>query len=226
MMIDIIIVVFCNVKIAKTVNAHRRKIAVKQESVAQCNPKLAEKIHGRGVETDTDKNLGNKTFNVFNSLGRCRTKEQLGPSDDQQGISAVRVVFVSEKDRNCTPKEEKPTDLNAENKLHYDLQVVCSSKITTEQTVESKQRLQTKEIRGDDIHITRTISLIVFVFCFCWLPCFAMDSMETAGVFPPRNLRMAGIYLIFLDSVVGPFIYGIRNRKLRKAFMEVLKCGS
>ena len=235
MSIDIIIVLFCNVKIVKTVNAHRRKIAVKQESVAQSNPKLARKIHGGGVETDTDKNLGNKTFNVFNSLGRCRTKEQLGPSDDQQGISAVRVVFVSEKDRNCTPKEEKPTDLNAENKLeegnlqlqlHYDLQVVCSSKITTEQTMESKQRLQTKEIRGDDIHITRTISLIVFVFCFCWLPCFVMDSMDTAGVFPPRNLRMAGIYLIFLDSVVGPFIYGIRNRKLRKAFMEVLKCGS
>ena len=238
MLIDVITVVFCNVKIVKTVNAHRRKIAVKQE-FSQSNLTLAKKIHGGEVEHDTDKNLGNKTFNVFNSLGaqkhkKCWTKEQLGPSNNNCGVSAVRIIFVSEKHRDCTPMEEKPTDFNAVNKreedhlrqLHYaDSQVVCCSKITTEQTMESKQQLQTKEIRGDDIHITRTISLIVLVFCFCWLPCFVMDSMDAAGVFPPRNLRMAGIYLIFLDSVVGPFIYGIRNRKLRKAFMEVLKCG-
>ena len=146
----------------------------------------------------------------------------------------MKIIFVSEKQQDCIPKEEKRTDFNALSKieedhvqqLHYpDSQVVCCSKNTTEQTMASKQQLQTKVIRGDDIHITRTISLIVFVFCFCWLPCFVMDSMDAAGVFPPRNLRMAGIYLIFLDSVVGPFIYGIRNRKLRKAFMEVLKCG-
>ena len=244
MLVDIITVVFCNVKIVKTVNAHRRKIAVKQE-LAQSNLTLAERIYGGVVtkESGADKNLGNKTFNMSNSLGaqkhkKCYTKEQLGPSDNHYGVSAVRIIFVSEKHRDCIPKkEEKPTDFNAVNKieleednlqqLHYaDSQVVCSSKITTEQTMESKQQLQTKDIRGDDIHITRTISLIVFVFCFCWLPCFVMDSMDAAGVFPPRNVRMAGIYLIFLDSVVGPFIYGIRNRKLRKAFVEVLKCGS
>ena len=238
MLIDIITVVFCNVKLVKAVNAHRRKIAVKQE-FAQSNFTLAKKTHDGGVKTDTDKNLGNKTFNVFNSLGaqthkKCRTKEQLEPRANHCGISAVKIIFVSEKQQDCIPKEEKRTDFNALSKieedhvqqLHYpDSQVVCCSKITTEQTMESKQQLQTKVIRGDDIHITRTISLIVFVFCFCWLPCFVMDSMDAAGVFPPRNLRMAGIYLIFLDSVVGPFIYGIRNRKLRKAFMELLNCG-
>ena len=238
MLIDIITVVFCNVKIVKVVNAHRRKIAVKQE-FARSNLTLAKKIHGGGVETDTDKNLGKKTFSVFNSLGaqkhrKCRTKEQLGASDDHRGVSAVKIIFVSEKQRDCIRKGGKPTDFNAVyvnkleehlQKLHYpDSQVVCCSKITTEQTIESRQQLQSKEIRGDDIHLTRTISLIVSVFCFCWLPCFVMDSMDAAGVFPPRNLRMAGIYLIFLDSVVGPFIYGIRNRKLRKAFIEVLKC--
>lgn len=238
MLIDIITVVFCNVKTVKAVNAHRRKIAVKQEYALR-NFTLAEKIHGGGVKTDRDKNLGNKTFNIFNSLGphmhkKCRTKEQLEPRDNHCGFSAVKIIFVSEKHRDCIPKEEKATDFNALNKLeevhvqqlHYpDSQVVCCNKLTTEQTMESKQQLQAKVIRGDDIHIARTISLIVFVFCFCWLPCFVMDSMDAAGVFPPRNLRMAGIYLIFLDSVVGPFIYGIRNRKLRKAFMEVLKCG-
>lgn len=244
MLIDIITVVFCNVKIVKEVNAHRRKIALKQE-FAQSNLTLVKKIHGGGVETDdTDKNLDRKTFNFFNSLGsqkhkKCRTKEQLGPTDNHCGVSAVRIIFVSEKHRDCIPKGKKPTQGTVFNavyvnkleqdhlqQLHYpDSQVVCCSKITTEQTMERRQQLQSKEIRGDDIHITRTISLIVFVFCFCWLPCFVMDSMDAAGVFPPRNLRLAGIYLIFLDSVVGPFIYGIRSRKLRKAFIEVLKCG-
>lgn len=235
MLIDIITVVFCNLRIVKTVNAHRKKIAVKQ-TFAQSNLTLADKNQGVTKETNTDKNLGNKTFNVFNSLGaqkqkKRHIKEQLGPSDNNCGISAVRFIFVSSKHQDCAPKEEKPTAVNKlegdylQQRHDADSQVVCYTKITTEQTIESKQQLQTKEIRGDDIHITRTISLIVFVFCFCWLPCFVMDSMDAAGVFPPRNVRMAGIYLIFLDSVVGPFIYGIRNRKLRKAFMEVLKCG-
>lgn len=237
MLIDIIIVVFCNVKIVRTVNSHRKRIAVKQ-SFFQSKATLAGENQGAAKEIDTNKKHRKKPFNDFNSLGarkqnKWRTKEQLGPSDNHSGIIAVRFIYVSQKQQDGALEEEK--DFNTVNKREGDdLQgsgydgshALCFSKITTEQTMESQQQLQTKEVRGDDIHITRTISLIVFVFCFCWLPCFVMDSMDAAGVFPPRNVRMAGIYLIFLDSVVGPFIYGIRNRKLRKAFMEVLKCDS
>ena len=242
MLIDIIIVVFCNVKIVRTVNSHRKRIAVKQTCV-QSKIALAGENQTDANEINSNnckKYRMKKPVNDFNSLcaqkqKKWRSKEPLGPSDNHSGIVTVKFIYVSQKQQqDCLPEGERSEGFNTLNKLQGDhLQAsydashaVCFSKATTEQTMESQQQLQTKEVRGDDIHITRTISLIVFVFCFCWLPCFVMDSMDAAGVFPPRDVRMAGIYLIFLDSVVGPFIYGIRNRKLRKAFVEVLKCDS
>ena len=238
MLIDIIIVVFCNVKIVKVVNGHRRKIAARQTFSMTELPKEGKQGITKEMPDTSRKQRAKVSFKDFNSLGaqkeqkKWQTKEHLGPSDNQSGIIAVRFVYVCQKQEDCTAEDIKSIDFNAVNKHergHYDSShAVCfNSKNTTEQAVESKhEQLQTKEARGDDIHITRTISLIVFSFCFCWLPCFIMDSMDACGVFPPRNVRMAGIYLIFLDSVVGPFIYGIRNRKLRKAFMEVLRCDS
>ena len=243
MLLDIIIVVFCNVKIVRTVNGHRKRIVANQTSVDETKPKT-EKSHQSNVakEIDTNRKRSKKAFNDFNSFGngqKCKkwhTKEDLGLSDEQSAVIAVRFIRVTQKQQ-CTA-DEGTEDFDIVNKLEGDYaqqsnyasqsKAVYFNKNTTltEQATESKHQLQTKDTHGEDVHITRTISLIVFVFCVCWLPCFVMDSMDASGAFPPRNLRMAGIYMIFLDSVVSPFIYGIRNRKLRKAFTEVLRCDS
>lgn len=101
MLIDIIIVVFCNVKIVKVVNVYWRKIVVKQEYVLR-NFILVEKIYGGGVKIDRDKNFGNKMFNIFNLFGfymykKCCIKEQLEFRDNYCGFSVVKIIFVLEK---------------------------------------------------------------------------------------------------------------------------------
>ena len=222
MLIDITIVVFCNVRIVRAVKVHRRRIAVNQIFVRNTKPN--EQIQTTGKEVDTIK---------INCPEASRTlafqKQQKWnsfPSGNETGIISVKFTYVSQKRQDSSTLQENKDGKSQVNKLEEEREKRCATVClnnTTKEQLEKKP--QARELRGDDIHITRTISFIVFMFCFCWLPCFVMDSMDAFGVFPPRNVRMAGIYLIFLDSVMGPFIYGIRIRKLREAFIETLKCG-
>ncbi|XP_022787751.1 dopamine receptor 4-like [Stylophora pistillata] len=239
MLLDIIIVIFCNVKIVRTVNGHRRRIL---ENVVTKELKEEESQFNIAGEADTNTKQSNKLFKELscNSLDgqgseKFHANVHLGLCEDRSGVVAVKFAFSSQKQR-CVLNGRK-RGFNTRNKLEGTVHLqrinyvdqsnaVCLSKNTAlmENATESKHQLQTRESRGEDIHITRTISLIIFVFCFCWLPCFIMDTLEAFGVFPSRIVRMAGIYLIFLDSVVCPFIYGVRNRKIRKAVMEMLRC--
>lgn len=224
MLIDIVIVVFCNVRIVKAVRSHRRRIAANQKFVA-ITRRPNEEIQ-LGIGTYVDNNENNRSI-TLNPLEFPKQQEWRSfPSGNKSGIISAKFIYVSQNRQDTSMALQEKTDGETVNKVEEGREkhstTVCFNTNATEQL---EDKAQAREIRGDDIHITRTISLIVFVFCFCWLPCFVMDSMDASGVLPPRNVRMAGIYVIFLDSVVGPFIYGIRNRKLRKAFIEVLKCG-
>lgn len=218
MLLDIIIVVFCNIKIAHAVKAHRRRIAVK-------NTKIKNETRGN------DKVISSNEYRTEAMNVLAFPKQQDGQSclsGNPTGFISARFIYVSKKpeeSRIFVAKNEPGTtkkEIKRNKETHF--ATVCFRKNISKE-VQKKQQ-QTRELRGDEIHITRTISLIVLVFCCCWLPCFIMDSMDASGFYPARNLRMAGIYLIFLDGVVGPFVYGIRNRKLRKAFVDILKCGN
>ena len=219
MLFNIIIVVFCNVKIVKAVKAHRRRIAVNHKFIKATKAKEKTRVTGKDIDTNID------VPGAFNPLAFPKQHEwQSCASENHSGIIYAKFISVSQKrrDSNVLNVKRQGSTLN---ELGGDKDGQCAEVCFRSNTTgQLQQKKQMRELRGEDIHITRSISLIVLVFCCCWLPCFIMDSMDAFGVFPPRNVRIAGIYLIFLDSVVGPFIYGIRNRKLRKAFVDVLKC--
>lgn len=240
MLLDIIIVIFCNVKIARAVTCHRKRITV---NVVTKKLKDGESQFKMAGEADTNAKQSNKLlFKDLNSdsLSGQKSKKlhanvHLGLCEDRSGVIPVKFTFLSQKQQSALNggRQDIKTVNNLEGTLHLhqisstnQSNAICLSKNSTptKHAKESTHQLQTRETRGEDIHITRTVSLIVFVFCFCWLPCFIMDTLDAFGVFPPRSLRMAGIYLIFMDSVVCPLIYGVRNRKIRKVVMEVLKC--
>ena len=222
MLIDILIVVFCNVRIVQKVNAHRRRIAVNHIFVKTSKPN--EEIEAMEKEVCANKNNRPEALNTLAFPKQRGWKFCL--SGNESGIISAKFIYLSQKRQDSSTLEEKIQDGNTANRFDEGRErryaTFC---VDTNATEPLPNKSQTRELRGEDIHITRTISLIVFVFCACWLPCFLMDTMDAFGVFPPRNTRMAGIYLIFMDSVAGPFIYGIRSRKLRTAFVEVLKCG-
>ena len=83
-----------------------------------------------------------------------------------------------------------------------------------------------RETRGEDVHIARTISLVVFLFFLAWSPNLLLDNLVLAGVKVPYEVRMFGVYAVFLDSVINPVIYGVKNRAFRQAFRNILRCRS
>lgn len=208
MLIDVVVVVFCNVKIVQTVRAHRKRVTTTSSSIR--NPKRNEqpKANEKGTR-------------------RCSTialqKQQFNRGDNS--IQIRREIHSSEKRQHAEDNVVAANLATLEVPEHFaDVHAHVTGK-SLQHTSSRKPGPVAHELRGEEIHITRTTSLIVLVFCACWMPCFIMDSMEAFEVFVWRELRMAGIYLIFLDTVLGPFIYGMRVRKLRQAVTEVIKCG-
>lgn len=208
MLTDVVIVVFCNVKIVQTVKTHRKRITT--TSISMRNPRRNEEPQG----------------NEYGS-GRCSTlglpKQQL--NGDDNNIQIRREIHSSEKQQQSEGNLVTANPATLEVPEHFAAFHAHFTGTTSEQTPARKPGPLAHELRGDEIHITRTTSFIVLVFGACWMPCFVMDSMEAFKAYPPRELRMAGIYLILLDTVLGPFIYGMRVRKLRQAVWEIIKCG-
>ena len=76
--------------------------------------------------------------------------------------------------------------------------------------------------RGEDVHIARTVSVIVALFCLCWVPNAILDILVSRGVHVNRELRMFGVYLMFLDLVINPIVYEMRNREIRNMVKRLL----
>ena len=208
MLIDVVVIVFCNVKIVQTVRAHRKRVTT--TSVSLRNPRRNEQPKENENGTRRCNNLAFQ-------------KQQL--NGDDNNIQIRREIHSSEKRQHSENNVVAANLATLEVPERFTAFHAHLTGKTSEQTSSRKPGPVAHELRGEEIHITRTTSLIVLVFCACWMPCFIMDSMEAFEVFAWRELRMAGIYLIFLDTVLGPFIYGMRVRKLRQAVTEVIKCG-
>ncbi|XP_031566154.1 melanopsin-B-like [Actinia tenebrosa] len=80
-----------------------------------------------------------------------------------------------------------------------------------------------QERRGEEIHISKSISIVVGVFSFCWIPTYVMDSLEAHDIMVPRVARLLGIFTILMDSVLNPFVFGLTNKKLRLAIRETFR---
>lgn len=72
-----------------------------------------------------------------------------------------------------------------------------------------------QELRGEEVHIAHTVSVIVVLFCLCWVPNMILDILVSRGVYVTREVRMFGVYMMFLDVVINPAVYIIRNREIR-----------
>ena len=106
----------------------------------------------------------------------------------------------------------QPQDINANHDKRF------------ERVEQPKARRHPREIRGEEIHIVRTIGLIVLLFLGCWLPKTVTDNLLARGVHMPREVLVFVIYVIYMNSMANPIVYGIRNRKFRKAFRDLLYC--
>ena len=80
-----------------------------------------------------------------------------------------------------------------------------------------------QEHRGHDVHIAGTVSVIVVLLCFCWGPNAILDILVSRGVHVTREVRMFGVYMMFLDLVVNPAVYGARNREMQNMMKRLFR---
>lgn len=124
-----------------------------------------------------------------------------------------------------TAQQGLQVDLTAQQGLQVDLSISSAPNVASNDVGVHHPRVgkDPRETRGEDVHIARTISLVVLLFFLSWLPNLILDNLVSSGVHVAHEVRMFGVYAVFLDSVINPVIYGVRNRGFRKAFKDIFK---
>uniref|UniRef100_A0A8C4QIV4 Adenosine receptor B1a n=1 Tax=Eptatretus burgeri TaxID=7764 RepID=A0A8C4QIV4_EPTBU len=87
----------------------------------------------------------------------------------------------------------------------------------------SSSRTMKKEMKT-----ATSLFLVLFLFIVCWIPVQIMDSIfffcPTCTL--PLTFMSLAIILCHANSVVNPFLYALRMRSFRRAFIDILLCRS
>lgn len=86
-------------------------------------------------------------------------------------------------------------------------------------------RLGTKNrvFGGDDVHIAKTLFIVIILFGICWFPAAIAGIVVVFGVNIPGILQEVLMLTVCLASSVNPIVYVIRNRRFRKIFQRIIK---
>ena len=92
--------------------------------------------------------------------------------------------------------------------------------ILAEASRKSRRQLLAIRRKQDEIRMTITLLVVIFVFIICWLPfCIAMFWYVFADSPVPRPFNMTTLLMGCMNSSCNPIIYGLMNRKFKKAFI-------
>ena len=86
-------------------------------------------------------------------------------------------------------------------------------------------RRRSQRIKSDELKITFTLLIVIFVFLVSWAPISLVNFAETFFFYKiPWALDMMTVYMVFLQCAVNPLIYGLMNRNFRKGFTDIFCC--
>ncbi|KAM8927799.1 adenosine receptor A3-like [Pelodytes ibericus] len=81
-----------------------------------------------------------------------------------------------------------------------------------------------------EIHMAWTLLLLVGIFCLCWIPLNAINSLRLlcrSCVVPP-SLTCLAVLFSHMNSLANPLVYAMRKKDfgvaLRSVFLRLLKC--
>lgn len=99
--------------------------------------------------------------------------------------------------------------------------MVNQHKINTNLAIEEECRISAREI-----HITKSLAIIVLAFALCWIPFWVVAMMQrfAPDTVVPRNVQLLCPFLLFFSSTINPFIYAGMNPSFRAEFRTILLC--
>ena len=85
------------------------------------------------------------------------------------------------------------------------------------------QGTNNREIRGEDVHIAKTLFIVIFLFGICWFPTAIAGIVVVFDVRIPGLVQEVLMFTVCLASVVNPIVYAIRNRRFRRTFKRIIE---
>ena len=83
-------------------------------------------------------------------------------------------------------------------------------------------RRSSQRCRIDDIRVSGSVTAVLFIFLVSWIPLTVVNFMETfTGVAIPHAADRVTVYLVFLQYVGNPLVYGVMNRNFRNGYMKM-----
>lgn len=103
----------------------------------------------------------------------------------------------------------------------------CRSRRTINSIKSTKLNKRKREIR--DFKVIQTLVLVVVLFMLMWLPIFVVFVLiQTDGMGDKMKIHshtfIAALAIILCNACVNPFIYGIRNYRIKRAVIKCLTC--
>ena len=99
--------------------------------------------------------------------------------------------------------------------------MVNQHKINTNLSIKEECRISVREI-----HISKSLAIIVLAFALCWIPFWVVAMMQRFAphTVVPRNVQLLCPFLLFFSSTINPFIYAGMNPSFRAEFRAILLC--
>ena len=99
--------------------------------------------------------------------------------------------------------------------------MVNQHKINTNLAIKEECRISVREI-----HISKSLAIIVLAFALCWIPFWVVAMMQrfAPDTVVPRNVQLLCPFLLFFSSTINPFIYAGMNPSFRAEFRAILLC--
>ena len=73
-----------------------------------------------------------------------------------------------------------------------------------------------------EMHLTRMMCVIFFVFIFSYMPCSITGIIDWNTVLS-KNFHMYCALTIYLGSALNPIIYGLMNEQFRRAYLRIMR---
>ena len=79
--------------------------------------------------------------------------------------------------------------------------------------------------KNEEFYIARKVVIVTCLYTLCWLPQGIMKNASLANQDFSRKIWMVSTFCVQLSSVLNPVLYGLLNRKLKKAVFGLLGIG-
>ncbi|CAH1799927.1 unnamed protein product [Owenia fusiformis] len=84
---------------------------------------------------------------------------------------------------------------------------------------------QIQAVYKREMKTMKTLGIVLAVFIICWMPFFVCNVINSVSGPVNMNLFIVVIWMGYINSMINPIIYSLKNKEYRKAFKSILRCG-